>query len=110
MGYSDKIIKSINKKGTKYEGYTKLCSVVVDVDEDKYGRHFVTLYQLKTGDTQTFRCNKSWWYEHNDIQQGNVIEPIFNKRPQKVLNDAGKWVNSKTETYWELSMWTKIDY
>ena len=109
MGYSDKIIKEIGQKNSKYANYNKFCSVVVDIDDDKYGRHFVTLYQIKTGYTHTFRCNKSWWYEHNDIEQGDVIEPIFNELPQKVLNDKGYWVNSKTETYWELSMWTKID-
>lgn len=109
MGYSDKVIKNIGKKGTKYADYSKFCSVVVDIDEDKYGRHFVTLYELKHGDTKVFRCNKNWWYEHNDIQQGDIIEPIFNKLPQKVLNDEGHWVNSKTETYWELSMWSKIE-
>ena len=109
MGYSDKIIKEIGQKNSKYANYNKFCSVVVDIDDDKYGRHFVTLYQIKTGYTHTFRCNKSWWYEHNDIEQGDVIEPIFNELPQKVLNDKGHWVNSKTETYWELSMWTKVD-
>lgn len=109
MGYSDKVIKSIGKKDTKYADYSKFCSVVVDIDEDKYGRHFVTLYELKHGDTKVFRCNKSWWCEHNDIEQGDIIEPIFNKLPQKVLNDEGHWVNSKTETYWELSMWSKVD-
>lgn len=109
MGYSDKVIKSIGKKGTKYADYSKFCSIVVNIDEDKYGRHFVTLYELKHGDTKVFRCNKSWWYEHNDIEQGDIIEPIFNKLPQKVLNDEGHWVNSKTETYWELSMWSKVE-
>lgn len=109
MGYSDKVIKNIGKKGTKYADYSKFCSIVVDIDEDKYGRHFVTLYELKHGDTKVFRCNKSWWYEHNDIEQGDIIEPIFNKLPQKVLNDEGHWVNSKTETYWELSMWSKVE-
>lgn len=109
MGYSDKIIKEIEQKNSEYANYNKFCSVVVDIDDDKYGRHFVTLYQIKTGYTHTFRCNKSWWYEHNDIEQGDVIEPIFNELPQKVLNDKGHWVNSKTETYWELSMWTKVD-
>lgn len=109
MGYSDKIIKEIGQKNSEYANYNKFCSVVVDIDDDKYGRHFITLYQIKTGYTHTFRCNKSWWYEHNDIEQGDVIEPIFNELPQKVLNDKGHWVNSKTETYWELSMWTKVD-
>ena len=109
MGYSDKVIKEIGQKNSEYANYNKFCSVVVDIDDDKYGRHFVTLYQIKTGYTHTFRCNKSWWYEHNDIGQGDVIEPIFNELPQKVLNDKGHWVNSKTETYWELSMWTKVD-
>ena len=109
MGNSDKIIKEIGQKNSKYANYNKFCSVVVDIDDDKYGRLFVTLYQIKTGYTHTFRCNKSWWYEHNDIEQGDVIEPKFNELPQKVLNDKGHWVNSKTETYWELSMWTKID-
>lgn len=109
MGYSDKIIKEIGQKNSEYSKYNKFCSVVVDIDDDKYGRHFITLYQIKTGYTHTFRCNKSWWYEHNDIEQGDVIEPIFNELPQKVLNDKGHWVNSKTETYWELSMWTKVD-
>lgn len=109
MGYSDKIIKEIGQKNSEYANYNKFCSVVVDIDDDKYGRHFVTLYQIKTGHTHTFRCNKSWWYKHNDIEQGDVIEPIFNELPQKVLNDKGHWVNSKTETYWELSMWTKVD-
>lgn len=109
MGYSDKIIKEIGQKNSRYANYNKFCSVVVDIDDDKYGRHFITLYQIKTGYTHTFRCNKSWWYEHNDIEQGDVIEPIFNELPQKVLNDKGHWVNSKTETYWELSMWTKVD-
>ena len=109
MGYSDKIIKEIGQKNSEYANYNKFCSVVVDIDDDKYGRHFITLYQIKTGYTHTFRCNKSWWYEHNDIEQGDVIEPIFNELPQKVLNDKGYWVNSKTETYWELSMWTKVD-
>ena len=79
--------------------------VVESIEDDQYGRHFAHISRLKDGSKGLFRCSKTWYNEYG-LKEGDVIKAIFNKQPKKVKNEKGKWVNSKTETYWELSAWS----
>lgn len=95
----------------KYLGYTSITvpnspyCVVESIDEDSYGRRFAHVNRLSDGSKGVFRCSKVWYNEYG-LEQGQLIKAIFNKQPKKVKNEKGKWVNSKTEFYWELSAWS----
>ena len=95
----------------KYLGYTSITvpnspyCVVESIDEDSYGRRFAHINRLSDGSKGVFRCSKVWYNEYG-LEQGQLIKAIFNKQPKKVKNEKGKWVNSKTEFYWELSAWS----
>lgn len=95
----------------KYLGYTSITvpnspyCVVESIDEDSYGRRFAHINRLSDGSKGVFRCSKVWYNEYG-LEQGQLIKAIFNKQPKKIKNDKGKWVNSKTEFYWELSAWS----
>ena len=95
----------------KYLGYTSITvpnspyCVVESIDEDSYGRRFAHINRLSDGSKGVFRCSKVWYNEYG-LEQGQLIKAIFDKKPKKVKNEKGKWVNSKTEFYWELSAWS----
>ena len=95
----------------KYLGYTSITvpnspyCVVESIDEDSYGRRFAHINRLSDGSKGVFRCSKVWYNEYG-LEQGQLIKAIFNKQPKKVKNEKGKWVNSKTDFYWELSAWS----
>ena len=95
----------------KYLGYTSITvpnspyCVVESIDEDSYGRRFAHINRLSDGSKGVFRCSKVWYNEYG-LEQGQLIKAIFNKQPKKIKNEKGKWVNSKTEFYWELSAWS----
>ena len=95
----------------KYLGYTSITvpnspyCVVESIDEDSYGRRFAHINRLSDGSKGVFRCSKVWYNEYG-LEQGQLIKAIFDKKPKKVKNEKGKWVNSKTDFYWELSAWS----
>jgi DNA polymerase III alpha subunit len=95
----------------KYLGYTSITvpnspyCVVESIDEDSYGRRFAHINRLSDGSKGVFRCSKVWYNEYG-LEQGQLIKAIFDKKPKKIQNEKGKWVNSKTDFYWELSAWS----
>jgi DNA polymerase III alpha subunit len=95
----------------KFLGYTSITvpnspyCVVESIDEDSYGRRFAHINRLSDGSKGVFRCSKVWYNEYG-LEQGQLIKAIFDKKPKKIQNEKGKWVNSKTDFYWELSAWS----
>lgn len=74
-----------------YIGYTDIVvstepdmSYVVQlVDEDRYGRVWLTLYQLNNGKVEKLRCDKKWVNEYGVPNEGDTINAIIktqNKR------------------------------
>lgn len=80
----------INKK------YPLNVFAVENIDKNKYGTIFFTLYRLCDGISNTYKVNKSW-YNQYDVAKGDIIKVSF---------DSKKKRNGDTESV--ISVYSKI--
>lgn len=66
--------------------------MVQSVREDKYNRVWMSLYQLSTGTTKDYKCDKSW-YKKKPCKKGDVIKAVF--KPKEKVKLVGKDNNGK---------------
>lgn len=112
---NDVTVMDMAQSEIQYTGYSiktiKDCKygIVANVKTDKYNsnKHTVSLYSLSTGQIKDFATDKKWFAE-TELNEGDIINPIFNKIPLRVVNEKGERVASKTQFYWELSMWSIV--
>ena len=112
---NDVTVMDMAQSEIQYTGYSiktiKDCKygIVANVKTDKYNsnKHTVSLYSLSTGQIKDFATDKKWFAE-TELNEGDIINPIFNKIPLRVVNEKGEHVASKTQFYWELSMWSIV--
>lgn len=67
--------------------------IVSDVQQNKYGTTFLTLYHINDGETWNYKC-KYLLYQNHPCEQGDIIKCVFKNRNKKVLNDKNKWVET----------------
>lgn len=85
LGYTNKIIN-----GCPY-------MAVLNVEKNKYGTPFVTLYSIATGATTTVKMRKAM-YDSLPLYQGDIIECMFDVKPKRRKdvdeNDKEIWIET----------------
>ena len=77
---------------------------VLNVEKNKYGTPFVTLYSIATGSTSTIKMNRVS-YESLPLYQGDIIECMLDVKPKR------RKITEKTEDGTEKSVWIETgDY
>jgi DNA polymerase III alpha subunit len=97
LGYT-----SITLKNTPY-------SVCTNIDVNQYGTPYITLYDLNTGLTSTYKVKKKYYNDYG-LDVGDIIEPIYTVEDKRVKvhneqTDKDEWVKNG-ETYIQLSAWS----
>jgi DNA polymerase-3 subunit alpha len=97
LGYT-----SITLKNTPY-------SVCTNIEVNQYGTPYITLYDLNTGLTSTYKVKKKYYNDYG-LDVGDIIEPIYTVEDKRVKvhneqTDKDEWVKNG-ETYIQLSAWS----
>lgn len=82
-------------------GYTTLLDemtpknmyVVSNVETNKYGSHFATLYNPRNGEQTTFKVRRAV-FEEFPITAGDLVQCLIVEQPRKVKDENGKWVDT----------------
>lgn len=71
---------------------------VESIEEDKYKRIFITLYQISNGQSQQYKCEKSYFNSY-PCEQGDILDVAFRTKQKKRFigtDDKGKNIYEDT--------------
>lgn len=95
LGFTDKTIEDCEYYG------------VANIEENKYGSVFISLYNISNGSIETFKVKKAWFNEY-PIEQGDIIDAIIKEQYRKKLVDK-KWIdNTEVPKESVLVMYSKV--
>ena len=73
------------------------CSKVVsNIETNKYGTNFVTLYQVCSGSTFNYKINRKVFQER-PCESGDILKCIIRNQFKRVKNENDEWVESQEE-------------
>lgn len=94
-------IKHLGYADIENDNISPLEYYVQDVNEDKWGRIWLSLYQLSSGISKRYKCDKTWFKRLPCIKD-DIIKAIFkSKEKMKVIgeDEDGKKIFARTGEY-----------
>ena len=86
LGYTDKIDNTIADN----------IYVIGNIETNKYGTHFITIYQPSTGEYFQNKVKRSA-YNLNPCDSGDIIKAVFNTQHKRKKNENDEWVQSEEQ-------------
>lgn len=83
LGYTDKIDNTIADN----------IYVIGNIETNKYGTHFITIYQPSTGEYFQNKVKRSA-YNYNPCDSGDIIKAVFNTQYKRKKNEKEEWIQS----------------
>jgi DNA polymerase-3 subunit alpha len=79
-----------------YLGYTNIISDspyygVEDLETTNYGTTYISLYNIKTGQSESYKLSYKW---DLTCEQGDILEVSFEDKPKKRKDENGNWINT----------------
>ena len=70
--------------------------VVGNIETNKYGTKFVTIYHPNSGEYFQNKVKRSA-YNYNPCDSGDIIKAVFNIQYKRKKNEQDEWVNSEEQ-------------
>ena len=70
--------------------------IVSNIETNKYGTNFVTLYQVCSGDTFNYKINRKVFQER-PCESGDILKCIIRNQFKRIKNENDEWVESQEE-------------
>ena len=70
--------------------------IVSNIETNKYGTNFVTLYQVCSGSTFNYKINRKVFQER-PCESGDILKCIIRNQFKRVKNENDEWVESQEE-------------
>ena len=70
--------------------------IVSNIETNKYGTNFVTLYQANSGDTYNYKINRKVFQER-PCESGDILKCIIRNQFKRIKNENDEWVESQEE-------------
>ena len=83
LGYTDRIDDTIPDN----------IYVVGNIDTNKYGTKFITIYHPHTGEYYQNKVKRSA-YNFSPCESGDIIKAVFNTQYKRKKNEQDEWVSS----------------